>query len=261
MFDENDEQKKPRATDPASRAKEKADSIRMHAELAAVFEGTRKFDAEVRPGLDPKIARDIQQTMGRLEKARVPETALLPETSAADAARLLDLPAAKSLSVNDYHVHRRPGEVMIVRWLDGEWVDTFYQRLQAQFDVPLDKDREDERQASEWKKDAATLAYLKALDAVKIDLSERYLRSVIREAKVFVLSTQTADEMNIHHLCEYLMDVPSAEVVGDNSAPPDEATDQDRAWFFKLFALRGRKEGVEQMCFFTYLQKTDGEGW
>ena len=49
------------------------------------------------------------------------------------------------------------------------------------------------------------------------------------------------------------------------SAPPDSPTDfdklsageRDRAWFFKLFSLRGMVEGEERMCFFTYLQKSE----
>jgi hypothetical protein len=56
------------------------------------------------------------------------------------------------------------------------------------------------------------------------------------------------------------MGATAAEVVGQQSAPPAEPTEQDRAWFFKLFSLRGRKAGVEQMLFFTYLQKTD-DAW
>jgi hypothetical protein len=51
--------------------------------------------------------------------------------------------------------------------------------------------------------------------------------------------------------------VPAPEIVGEASAPPDEPTEQDRAWFFKLFSLRGVVDGVEKMCFFTYLQKAD----
>ncbi len=79
---------------------------------------------------------------------------------------------------------------------------------------------------------------------------------------MFVLSTQTADEMDINHLCDFIMGVPAAEIVGPASAPPDAPTEQDRAWFFKLFSLRGMKEGVEQMFFFTYLQKSDdSDSW
>ena len=77
---------------------------------------------------------------------------------------------------------------------------------------------------------------------------------------MFVLSTQTADEMDILHLCDYIMGVPAAEVVGAASAPPDEPTERDRAWFFKLFSLRGIKDDVEQMMFFAYLQKSDDSG-
>ena len=35
------------------------------------------------------------------------------------------------------------------------------------------------------------------------------------------------------------------------------ATEQDRAWFFKLFSLRGVVQDVQRMCFFTYLQKAE----
>src|SRR5439155_2079279 len=148
MFDEPDEAPAERASDPAARAREKSDEFRMHAELAAVFEGPRKFDAALRPGLDPEIAREVQRTVGRLEKARVADSPLLPPPSAADAAGVLNLPQARDLSTNDYHIHRRPGEVMIVRWLGsggGEEVDAFYERLQAHFDAALSAFREEER--------------------------------------------------------------------------------------------------------------------
>ena len=88
-------------------------------------------------------------------------------------------------------------------------------------------------------------------------MAERYLRDLIRKHNLYVLSTQAADEMDILHLCDYVMGVPAAEVVGPASAPPEEPTERDRAWFFKLFSLRGMHEGVEQMCFFTYLQKSE----
>jgi hypothetical protein len=57
------------------------------------------------------------------------------------------------------------------------------------------------------------------------------------------------------------MGVSPAELVGSASVPPDEPTDQDLAWFFKLFALRGMVEAEERMCFFTYLQKSDDSPW
>src|SRR5439155_23499530 len=137
MFDEPDEAPAERASDPAARAREKSDEFRMHAELAAVFEGPRKFDAALRPGLDPEIAREIQRTIGRLEKARVADSPLLPPPSAADAASVLNLPQSRDLPTNDYHIHRRPGEVMIARWLAqdrGGEVEAFYERLQADLD-------------------------------------------------------------------------------------------------------------------------------
>jgi hypothetical protein len=95
-------------------------------------------------------------------------------------------------------------------------------------------------------------------------MSDRYLRPLIRKHNIYVLSTQSADEIDILHLCDYVMGVPAAEVVGVKSAPPaEEPTEQERAWYFKLFSLRGMKDGVEQMCFFAYLQKTDdsGDSW
>ena len=269
MFDEpeddnsRDENAAERAADPAERAKEKFDEFRMHAELAAVFEGKRKFDAELRAGLDAEIARDIQRTVARLEKAKSADSPLLPPDATADALRLLTLPATAGLATNDYHIHRRPGECMIVRWLaGGEEVEQFYTRLQAHFDAALTQFREDERQALGWKQDDRSLAYLKALDAIEVKLADRYLRDPIRKHNVFVLSTQTADEIDIIHLATYLMSVDPAELVGRASAPPEDgATERDRAWFFKLFALRGVVEGVERMMFFTFLQKTDEGGW
>lgn len=258
MFDEPNERPAETPSDPAERAKEKADEFRIHAEVAAVFEGPRKFDAELRPGLDAQLARDVQRTIAKLEKAKSPDSPVLPNPSAADAAGLLLLPAARGLSTNDYHIHRRPGEVMIVRWLEADQVDTFYERFQAHFDVALHDFRDEERQMHEWKQDPKTLAYLEALDAIDIKLTDRYLRELIRQHRLFVLSTLTADEMDIQHLCDYVMGAPAAQVVGAASAPPEQQpTERDRAWFFKLFSLRGIVENVERMCFFTYMQKAE----
>lgn len=260
MFEEPnepDEAPMERSASPEDASREKSESLRMHAELAAVFEGNRKFDSRIVPGLDPQIAREVQQGMGRLEKSKSAESPILPEPSIALATQLLDLAHSRSISTNDYHIHRRPGEVMILRWLEGAQVETFYQRLQAHFDAAMEGLREDERQSHEWKRDPATLAYLAALDAVQVKMAERYLRPLIVAQKIFVLSTQTADEMNIQHLCDYIMGVPVAQVVGAASAPPAEPSVRDLAWFFKLFSLRGMKEQVEQMCFFAYVQKSD----
>ena len=264
MFDEPNEDETPpeRPATPADRAREKFDEFRMHAELAAVFEGLRKFDAQLVPALDPEVAREVQRGIAKLEKAKPADSPLVPPASATDAANLLNLPAARDgLSTNDYHVHRRPGEVMIVRWLAGDQVEAFYTRMQAHFDAALKQYREEERQARAWKQDPQTLAYLDALDAIDVRMPDRYLRDPIRQHNLFVLSTQAADELDILHLTDYLMGVPAAEVVGTASAPSEAPTERERAWFFKLFALRGMVEGEERMCFFTYLQKADDETW
>lgn len=261
MFDEPSETPAERPSDPAVRAEEKSTEFRMHAELAAVFEGPRKSGAEISSDLDPALARDIQKTMGRLEKSKSPDSPILPPASAADAARLLTLPQERSLSTNDYHVSRRPGEVMIVRWLGGDEVAKFYERIQAHFDVGLNGYRAEEREEQAWKQDPKTLAYLAALDALEVKMADRYLRDLIRKHNLFVLSTQTADEINIAYLSDHIMGVTAADIVGGASAPEDGASESQLAWFFKLFSLRGMHEGVERMCFFAYLQKSDDSGW
>lgn len=257
MFDDENEQPSERASDPATRADEKADEFRMHAEIVAVFEGGRKFDAELDTSFSADIARDVQKRIGKLEKSKLPDTPVINEQAMGDARDVLLIPTTGGVTTNDYHIYRRPGEVMIVRWLEGEQVDAFYERLQAHFDAALSHFRQEERQHLEWKQDPETLKYLDAMDALDVKMPERYLREVIRQHRVFVLSTQAADEMDILHLSDYVMGIDAAEVVGAKNAPPEERTEQDRAWFFKLFALRGIVENVERMCFFTYLQKAD----
>ena len=270
MYDEPDEVPSEDAREPAERAREQADKFRMHAELAAVFEGPRKFDAAVLPGLDPDVARDVQRTVGKLGNAIANGGPVLTGAMAADAMAVLRRADVAGLSTGDYHVHRRPGEVMVVRWLAGEQVDVFYDRLQAHFDAGLAALKEDERQAHGWKQDPAAAAYLAALDAVEVKMPERFLRDVVRRRRgsAAVLSTTTADEINIAYLCDTVMGVPPAEVVGKRSAPPTDAepSEQDLAWYFKLFSLRGMDApgdagAVERMCFFTYLQKADGDDW
>lgn len=258
--DENDRDENPveKSADPAQRAKDKFDEFRMHAELVAVFEGKRKFDVGIYPGLDADVARDIQKTMAKLEKARLPDTPVLPPEQTSEAERILKLHS--EFSTGDYHIHRRPGEVMIVRWLSGDLVDTFYERFQAHFDAAMTQFREEERQNLGWKKDPKTTEYLEALDKIDVKMSDRYLREVIQKHKAFILSTQTADEMDILHLCDYVMGVDPAVIVG-NLAPGEAPTEKERAWFFKMFALRGTSAGVEEMCFFTYLQKSDDNDW
>ena len=263
MYEGDDKEEEPteRVSDPSVRAKEKSDECRTHAELAAVFEGPRKFDAEIRPNLDAKTAREVQQGMGRVEKAKAAEHPVLPPEVAELAANLLKMPQARELPTNDYHVYRRPGEVMIARWLAGDEVGTFYERFQAHFDVAIEQYREEERSEQGWKQDPKVLAYLEALDKVELKMTEVYLREIIKQHNAFVLSTQAADEMNIAYLCDYVMGVPATQVVGEASAPPEEPTEADLAWFFKMFSLRGVVEGVERMCFFTYLQKADDSPW
>jgi len=259
MFDEPKEEPIEKSSDPATRAREKADEFRMHAELAAVFEGPRKFDAQLIPGLDPQIARDLQRSLGRLEKSKSADSPVLPEPSIAEAANVLNLPQTLNLTTSDYHINRRPGEVMVVRWLAGDEVETFYERFQAHFDAALIGYREEERNAQQWKQNPETLAYLDALDAIDLKMADRYLRDVIRTHKPYVLSTQTADEINIAYLCDHIMGVSAADLVGSASAPPEEPTEADLAWFFKLFSLRGMGDGIERMCFFTFLQKSDDD--
>ncbi len=257
MFDEPEESPQDRNLDPAQRAKDKTDEFRVHAEVCAVFEGPRKFEADIRR-LKDDVARDIQKRMARMEKSKKPDSPILPPESAVDAADLLKL-SSEQFSTNDYHIHRRPGEVMIMRWLEGEQIDSFYERLQAHFDVALDDFKSEQREAFGWKQDAKMTSFLEALDKIEIKMADRYLRDVIKKHNVFVLSTVTADQMDILHITETVMGVEPAQVVGDASAPPDDPTESDRAWFFKLFSLRGMIDGKERMCFFAYLQKADEE--
>src|SRR4029453_1998338 len=96
-----------------------------------------------------------------------------------------------------YHIQRRPGEVMIVRWLAGDEIESFYERMQAHFDAALNQFRKEEKQQHAWKQDPQTLQYLDALDKLDVKMTDRYLRPIIQQHKVFVLSTQAADEIDI----------------------------------------------------------------
>src|SRR6476661_6377537 len=100
MFDKPDENHAETALDPERRVKEKSDELRMYAELAAVFEGTRKFEAELLPGLDPDTAREVQRTMAKLAKAKIPDTPVISPDSAESAASLLKMPATGVISTN-----------------------------------------------------------------------------------------------------------------------------------------------------------------
>ncbi len=259
MFDEPSESPQERNVDPAQRAKDKTDEFRVHAEVCAVFEGPRKFDAEILK-LDNETARDVQKRMARLEKTKKPDSPILPPESAAEATAILNLAGKDALPTNDYHISRRPGEAIVLRWLEGEQVSTFYERIQAHFDVALDDYKNEQREGYGWKQDPKMTAYLDALDAVEIKMPDRYLRDIIRKHGVFVLSTLTADEMDISYLTETVMGAQVTDIVGAAAALPDEPTESDRAWFFKLFSLRGVIDGIERMCFFAYLQKAE-ESW
>src|SRR6476660_1534319 len=98
MYEEPEEDPVERSLDPADEAKQKFDEFRMHAEFAAVFEGTRKFDARIIPSLDAEIARQVQRAMAKLEKAKTQEIPVLPPESWPEAAEILLLCDAKDLS-------------------------------------------------------------------------------------------------------------------------------------------------------------------
>jgi hypothetical protein len=273
MFDDDDAPRSKPTRDPQVRALEKIEEFRMHAELAAVFEAPRKFGAAVLTDLPTAVSRDLQLTLARLDKARANLGQLIPPAplaspaasepatplASAEAMRLLTMPETEDLSTGDYHLCRRPGEVTIARWVVGDEVDTFYTRLQAHFDVALEGHKDDERQDNAWKNDPDVLSYLDALEKNPVNLAEVYLRPQVRQHGVFAINTQTADEINIEYLADYLMGVAPADVVGDESAPPEAPTESDLAWYFKLFLLRGIRDGTERALFFTFLQKTDGE--
>src|SRR4051812_22662671 len=101
---------------PEDRAAEKVADLRLHSELAAIFEAPRKFDASLIP-LDSDVARDVQRSMAKFERAKVGATPVLDAASMPEAFRILNLPTTSDLSTSDYHIYRRPGEVMIARWL------------------------------------------------------------------------------------------------------------------------------------------------
>src|ERR1700689_2235474 len=123
MFEEHNESPTENPLDPKDRAREKSDEFRMHAELAAVFEAVRKFDAQIIPGLNPDVAREIQRSMAKLEKNKLPDTPVVSDEFSAEARGVLNAFKKHELSTNDYHIHRRPGEVMMIRWLAGDEVD------------------------------------------------------------------------------------------------------------------------------------------
>lgn len=259
MYDDPDERKDDKASGPETRLKEKLDQLRIHADLCAIFEGTRKFDAQVKTDVDSNLVRDVQQIVAKLEKSKKPGKPFLTPARALGAATLFASLEEQGVSTSDYHVYRRPAEVMIVRWIRGEQVDTFYKRLQAHMDVAIKQTREDERQALAWKNDPDTNAYLELLDVAELDMQLYWMREVLRDHELATVRTQTADEINISYIADFIMGVGPAELVGEEFAPSSGADDSELAWFFKLFALCGTREGEEHIVFFVFLQKTDDE--
>ena len=258
MFEDPEDSKDDTAANPDTRLGEKIAELRIHAELCAVFEGIQKFDANLDTSLDGELTRSIQKAILKLTSSKMKDSPVLdPQKDGVyDLAwDLLNKSDELDISTSDYHVYRRPGEVIVLRWLKGDQVEQFYTRLQAHLNVAIEQSREDERQALGWKQDAKTKKYLDLLDEAKVDQADRYLRPLIKSHGICVLSQTTADELNIGYLCDYIMGIPAAKLVGPASAPKDDTDEQELAWFFRLFALRGLVNDVELMLFFTYLQK------
>lgn len=259
MYDDPDERKDDRAVAPETRVAEKLDELRIHADLCAIFEGTRKFDAQVKTEIDSDLIRDVQQIVAKLEKSKRPGKPFLTPARALGASSLFASLEEQGVSTSDYHVLRRPGEVMIVRWIKGEQVETFYKRLQAHMDVAIKQTREDERQALGWKNDPSTNAYLDALDVAELDMQKWWMRDLLKDHELATVRTQTADEISITYITDFIMGVGAAALVGEEFAPSSGADDSELAWFFKLFSLCGANEGVEHIVFFVFLQKTEDE--
>ena len=258
MFDDPPDPSE-RPIPPAQRAAERASEFRMHAELAAIFEGPRKSGSRILADLDGPSARDLQQRLARLERARSEASPAIPAEQAAAADEALAWPAERGLAPGDYHLHRRPGEVMMVRWLEGEGAQAFYDRMQAHLEAGMGDFVEEEKRSLAWKNDEPTAAYLSALEEqLKGSMADRYLRPLIQRAGLRALSTLAVDEMDILHLCGHWMGLDPARIVGESAAPPeDQPTESQRTWFFKLLSLRG--PGPERLLFFVYLQKSSDE--
>jgi hypothetical protein len=267
MFDDDDDQNRDdTSADAKTRLDEKVAELRIHAELCAVFEGVRKYEAQLNTTLDIDLTRTLQKSMLKLTGCKMQDSPVLDPSKEGTydlVWELLSKADELGLPTNDYHINRRPGEVVILRWLKNdptaqltlEQVDTFYTRLQAHFDAAINQAREDEHQALDWKSDAKTTRYLKLLDEVKINQAERYLRPIIKSHAACVLSQTTADELNISYLCDYVMGVSADEVVGPRSAPQDPTDESETAWFFRLFSLRGLVNDQEHMLFLAFMQK------
>ena len=183
----------------------------MHAELAAVFEGHRKFDAELRPGARRRRSRrDVQRTIGRLEKASRPTARSCPEPSAADAARAARRSRRRAaLSTNDYHIHRRPGEVMIVRWLAG---DAGRDVLRAP-PGPLRRGPDAASARTSGRRTSGSRTRRRSRTSrrstrIEVKMADRYLRDVDPQAQACSSSPRRRPtRWTSLHLCDYVMGV------------------------------------------------------
>lgn len=265
MFEDDADDDHARRTDPEQAAKDKLEELRMYAELAAVFEGPRKFDHAFRRDLPLDLAQRLQRGLLTLERDRPDQRQILPDEHIPLARQLLSANDAARLTYGDYHASVRPGQVLIARWIHGGDFVTFHDRLSAHFDAMLAGHIEDEESARRWTGDPTLPKYLQSLEKHKFNIAERYLLPFIQGGALpACLSTHTADELNIAFLAETVMGLSVAEVVGqqadsarfDDDAWPDES---DLAWYFKLFLLRGRVEQLPTACFFAFLQKTRDE--
>lgn len=258
MFDEPDQRRDDTASDPKKRLDEKLAELRMLAELAAIFEGPRKFRSKLLPTLAIEHAREIQRAVAVLERRKKPGVPILPPDEWTDAEALLKRIAELLPSPGDYHLHRRPGEVMLVRWLDEQQAGSFYERMQAHFDTMLQQVREDERQALGWKQDPAMQRYLDALETASSRMEDYYLRMPIRSG-AWALSTISTDDMNILFLADQLMGVEPSALVGTAAAPADPFDEEQLGWYMRLFSLRGLVQKSERVLFFVFLQRSESE--
>jgi len=254
------------ASDPEVRAREAAEQLRIHCELAATFEGPRKFDDRVKTGLDVGTARDLQQAIGKLEKQKTPKLGPVLPQEAMEAARVvLEWPADHpGLDAGSYHVHRRPGEAILVRWLAGDRVGRFYDRVAEHFNVAHQQRLEDEKTELGWRQDEDDQKYLESFEKIEPQPDVWYLRKLLNQHGLLALSTLAVEEMDILHLCDHLMGIPAFKVVGEHNAPdPDDPSppESERVWYFKLFNLRGTVADTERMCTFAFLQRAGDELW
>ena len=147
---------------------------------------------------------------------------------------------------------------MIVRWLAGDQVETFYERLQAHFDAALEGFKEDEHQARNGSRTPR-----------RWNISRHWMPGIENgrqissrsdpQANVFVLSTLSADEMNI----AYLPTTSWASLPPRSSAhlgAADEPTDRGSGVVLQAVLASGDGRRGERMCFFAFLQKSDESG-